>query len=155
VSQSPRVAALARGREVAIRIRSWLVRWGLVLSLAPGLTGCGLVVAALVVGVGVAIHEVQKKNGKALFVVRNPDSDVPILGLALVAAGDPEAEPQELYAFVPPGSHLVDADWDGVEGVYDVVARWADGRTGVVAGVPMTRDPADPVRLDFCAPTAP
>jgi hypothetical protein len=59
--------------------------------------------------------------------------------------------------FTPSGSGwlaqpFLDGDWDGVEGAYDVVARWADGRTGSVSSVFLTRDPKDPIRLDFAAP---
>jgi hypothetical protein len=128
------------------------VRWLVVLSLAPGLTGCGLAVAALVVGVGVAFHEVQKKNGKALFVVRNPDPDVPILALAFRAS--PEDEPLETGVMVPPGgrARLVDVDWTGPDGFYDVLATWADGREGILSRVLCDAGGGPPAPLDFAVP---
>jgi hypothetical protein len=124
----------------------------LVLALAPGLTGCGLAVAALVVGVGVAFHEVQKKNGKALFAVRNPDPDVPILALSFRTS--PEEEPFEADVMVPPGGcpKMVDVDGDGPDGFYEVRALWADGREGALTGVPLDWRCGPPVPLDFEVP---
>jgi hypothetical protein len=148
VPQSSRARGSHAAREVVIR--KTIVRWVLVVSLAPGLTGCGLIVAGLVAAVGIAYQRVRDK--KKLFVVRNPDPQVPIVALAFREG--PDDEPFEADAVVPPGGRpqVVDVDWGGPDGFYDVLALWADGRQGLLERVPVEGDAAPPVPLDFPVP---
>jgi hypothetical protein len=128
------------------------VRLVLVLSLTPGLTGCGLLVAGLVLGVGYAVSRLKDKDKKGLFVVRNPDPDVPILALAFRAS--PEDEPFEVDVFVPPRGRpqLVEVDWSGPDGFYEVLALWADGREGALPRILLDGRAGPPVPLDFEVP---
>jgi hypothetical protein len=121
--------------------------------MAPGVMGCGqLVIAALGLAVAYGIARLTDKDKKGIFVIRNPDPEVPIVALSFRAT--PDDEPFDVDVVVPPGgrSHWVDVDWSGPDGFYDVLATWADGREARIDRVVLDSHDGSPIPLDFAVP---